>query len=147
MCSIPRLLMATGLTLAAAVANGVAQAPPAKVVTTANGVYTARQASRGEQTYMNICVACHPPGTYTTPDFRQHWHGSRVSDLFALVSQTMPKEEPSSLTPDEYADVVAYLLKLNGAPAGKTELPADVAALKRIRIAMPARARGRSGGP
>jgi mono/diheme cytochrome c family protein len=137
----PTQLTAAALTLLAAV-SAVAQVPPAKAVTTSSGVYTAGQASRGEQTYMNICVACHPPGTYTAPAFREHWNGARVSDLFALVSQTMPKQEPATLTPDEYADVVAYLLKINGAPTGKTELPADAAALKRIRISMPPRGPG-----
>ena len=136
-----RWLTVAGLTLVGALSNALAQAPATKVVTTSSGVYTAAQASRGEQTYMNVCVACHPPGTYTAPAFREHWHGALVSDLFALVSSTMPKQEPASLTPDEYADVVAYLLKINGAPPGKVELPANAAALKRIRISMPAKAR------
>ncbi|HJR57896.1 MAG TPA: cytochrome c [Vicinamibacterales bacterium] len=131
------LLPAACLTLAGAVAAGAAQAPPAKVVTTSSGVYTAAQAARGEQTYMNICVACHPAGTYTAPAFRQKWDGAPLSQLFGLISHTMPKEEPGTLTPEEYAQVLAYLLKINGAPAGKTELPADAAPLKKIRIAMP----------
>jgi S-disulfanyl-L-cysteine oxidoreductase SoxD len=140
MFSITRMIPAASLTLAGAVASGAVQAPPVKGVTTSSGVYTAAQASRGEQTYMNICVACHPPGTYTAPAFRDKWNGSPVSDLFDLISHTMPKQEPASLTPDEYADVVAYLLKINGAPAGKTELPADDKALKEIRISMPTKA-------
>ena len=116
---------------------GAAQKPPAKAVTTSAGVYTARQASRGEQTYMSICVACHPPGTYTAPAFREKWNGAPLSELFGLISQLMPKQEPASLTPEEYADVVAYLLKINGAPTGKQELPADEKAMKKIRINMP----------
>jgi mono/diheme cytochrome c family protein len=137
MVDITHGLAAALLTLLAAMATGAAQAPPAKVVTTASGVYTARQASRGEQTYMNVCVSCHPSGTYTTPAFRAKWNGSPVSELFGLISHTMPKEEPASLTPEEYSDVVAYLLKVNGAPSGKTELPAEARALRTIRIAMP----------
>lgn len=133
-----RSLAAACLVFAAAIATGIAQAPPAKVVSTSSGVYTAAQAARGEQTYMNTCVSCHPPGTYTAPVFRQKWNGAPLSYLFGLVSQTMPKEEPATLEPKEYAQVVAYLLKINGAPAGKTELPADVEALKKIRISMPA---------
>ena len=140
--SITRITPAAFLTLAGAVVSGAVQAPPVKGVTTSSGVYTAAQASRGEQTYMNICVACHPPGTYTVQAFRDKWNGSPLSDLFGLISQTMPKHEPESLTPDEYADVVAYLLKINGAPDGKTELPSDDKALKEIRISMPAKAGG-----
>jgi mono/diheme cytochrome c family protein len=121
----------------AAFSRGVAQAPAADPVGTSKGVYTAAQATRGEDTYMNLCVACHPAGTYTTPAFREKWNGQLVADLFALVSETMPKQEPASLTPKEYADIVAYLLKINEAPAGKEDLPADAAALKKIKIEMP----------
>jgi mono/diheme cytochrome c family protein len=135
----------TRVIVAAAVAlsispRGIAQAPD--VVGTSTGVYTAAQATRGEETYMNICVACHPAGTYTTPAFREKWNAQLLSELFALVSDTMPKQEPASLTLKEYADVVAYLLKINEAPAGKDELPADAAALKKIRIEMPVDKKG-----
>jgi len=132
------LFSAACLTAAGVVASAGAQAPPPKVVTTATGVYTAGQASRGEQTYMNICVACHPPGTYTAAVFREKWNGAPLSQLFGLVSKTMPKEQPGTLEADEYAEVVAYLLKINGAPPGKTALPTDVALMKQIRIVMPA---------
>jgi len=46
----------------------------------------------------------------------------------------MPKNEPGSLTPQEYADVVAYLLRMNRMPPGSDELSTDVATLKKIRI-------------
>ena len=116
---------------------GAMQKPPAKILTTSSGVYTSKQASRGEQTYMSTCVTCHPPGTYTAPAFRQKWDGAPLSELFGYISDMMPKQEPGSLTADDYADVVAYLLKINGAPAGKQELPADEKAMKKIRITMP----------
>ena len=133
------------LTLAGVVASAAAQAPSQKVVTTSSGIYTSGQAARGEQTYMNICVACHPSGTYTAPAFREKWNGAPLSQLFGFISTTMPKEQPGTLEPDEYADVVAYLLKINGAPAGKTALPPDVGPLKKIRIAMPAGASKAAG--
>ena len=125
---------------AAAISSiGAMQKPPAKIVTTSSGVYTSKQASRGEQTYMSTCVSCHPPGTYTAPAFRQKWDGAPLSELFGFISDMMPKQEPGSLTADDYADVVAYLLKINGAPTGKKDLPSDVKALKGIRIIMPRR--------
>jgi S-disulfanyl-L-cysteine oxidoreductase SoxD len=138
MASILRFIAVTSIALVAALAQrSTAQSAAADAVSTATGVYTAAQAVRGEETYMNICVACHPAGTYTTPLFRTNWDGRPLSDLFTQVSETMPKQEPASLTPKEYAQVVAYLLKINDAPAGKTELPTDVEALKKIRIEMP----------
>lgn len=140
MRNITDMLTAAGLMLLGAVA-GASQAPLESRVPTSSAVYTASQASRGEQTYMNICVSCHPPGTYSDPAFRDRWNGAPLSELFLLISHTMPKQEPASLTPDEYADVLAYILKINGSPAGKTELPAEPKALSRIRISMPAKAR------
>jgi hypothetical protein len=46
----------------------------------------------------------------------------------------MPKSAPGTLTRREYTQVTAYLLKMNGMPAGAGELPADSMALTRIRI-------------
>ncbi len=57
-----------------------------------------------------------------------------VSDLFTTVSTAMPQDEPGSLTPQVYADVISYLIKMNEIPAGETELPADSEKLKRIVI-------------
>ena len=133
------LIPAASLMLVSAIVSSAAQAPPPpkpKVVTTASGVYTTAQAKRGEEVYYSICVSCHPKGTYTAPVFREKWNGHLLAELFAFVSTQMPKEQPGTLEPGDYADVIAYLLKINGAPAGKAELPADEKALKWIRISM-----------
>ena len=108
-------------------------------VGTSSGVYTAAQATKGEETYMNVCVACHPAGTYATAAFREKWDGKPLAELFTQVAENMPKQEPASLTPEEYTQLVAYLLKINDAPSGKDELPADAAALKKFKIEMPKR--------
>jgi hypothetical protein len=46
----------------------------------------------------------------------------------------MPKNDPGSLAPDDVADVMAYLLKMNAMPVGPNELPADVDSLRKYRI-------------
>ena len=106
--------------------------------TTMAGIYTTAQADRGEETYMGICVACHPAGTYNTDAFKATWAGRPLADLFSLISTTMPKSDPASLSPEEYSQLVAYILKINNVPPGKTDLPADAGKLKGIKIAMPA---------
>jgi S-disulfanyl-L-cysteine oxidoreductase SoxD len=106
------------------------------IQTTMSGVYTAPQARRGEETYMAVCVSCHPAGTYKTAAFKDTWRGRALSELYDQVREKMPKNDPASLTPAEYAQVVAYLLKINDMPSGDTELPADSEALKKIRIDM-----------
>jgi mono/diheme cytochrome c family protein len=105
---------------------------------TMDGVYSSAQADRGEETYMSECVACHPALSYTGEAFRAAWGGRPLSDLFVLMRDTMPKNDAGALTAKEYAQVLAYILKINRVPAGKTELPAEVDALKQIRIEMPA---------
>jgi hypothetical protein len=113
-----------------------AQAPNAGA-STLTGIYSPEQARRGEDTYMSLCVGCHPAGTYATEAFKTTWSGRSLGDLFTLISETMPKNEPGSLSPQEYAQVVAYILKVNGLPAGKTDIPTDIARLKQIRFELP----------
>ncbi len=98
------------------------------------GVYSAAQATRGRGIYQLNCASCHTPASHTGPLFTDKWEGRLLWELFHYVSESMPKSEPGSLTPREYAGVVAYLLKMNGMPAGASELPADSTVLKKIRI-------------
>ena len=100
----------------------------------AAGVYTAEQAERGEQTFSNNCVGCHASSKFTESAFRTAWNGKSLFDLFDLVSQTMPEDFPGALAPAEYADAIAYLLQLNRAPTGETELVPDPTVLKTIRL-------------
>ena len=107
-------------------------APP--TTSTRAGVYTAAQADRGRVTYAGMCHSCHTPASHTGATFAKLWVGRTLADLFGYMSVQMPKNDPGSLSPDQYADVMAYLLKMNKLPAGKSELPADSAALAMIRI-------------
>jgi mono/diheme cytochrome c family protein len=125
-----------GLALVITVASEsrvTAQAAQAEARTTKARVYSTAQASRGEVTYMNACVSCHPPSTYKGAVFL-NWQGRTLSELLAFLTEKMPKNEPGSLSPKEYTQIVAYLLKLNGMPAGRVDLPADPAALRSITI-------------
>lgn len=112
----------------------LAQSGPSAQRTTAAGVYTDEQANRGRDTYQMQCKSCHTPASHTGTTFASWWDRKPLSELFAFVTTRMPKNEPGSLQPDEYADVIAYLLKLNELPSGSDPLPADSVALKKIRI-------------
>jgi hypothetical protein len=121
----------------AAVAGSVAgaqDAPSSGPRSTLAGVYTREQANLGRDLYAGMCRSCHSEASHTGDTFASFWAGRPLSDLFAFVSQRMPKNEPGSLSQDEYTQVVAHLLRLNGMPAGFEELPADSVALKQIRI-------------
>jgi mono/diheme cytochrome c family protein len=94
------------------------------------GVYSAEQAERGAAVYAARCAACHGVslnGTGEAPglvggEFVSHWDTLTVGDLFDRVRTTMPQNAPQTLTRDEYADVLAYMLKYNGFPEGEKPL-------------------------
>src|SRR5262249_17497096 len=46
------------------------------------------------------------------------------------ISRTMPRDDSPRLTPQESADVLAYVLQMSKFPSGRTELVMDDAALK-----------------
>ena len=111
-----------------------AKTEPDSAQTTLSGIYTDAQVTRGEETYYASCVSCHPKGTYAGPAFKTMWGDRPLSDLYDWILNKMPKNDPGTLTPEQSVDVIAYILKENGMPAGKTKMPADEAALKAIRI-------------
>ncbi|MGQ0537717.1 MAG: c-type cytochrome [Gemmatimonadaceae bacterium] len=114
-------------------AQSSAQRKPAARSTQA-GVYSTAQAARGRDLYALQCRSCHTPESHTGVIFQTWWGGKMLSDLFEYVQERMPKNEPGSLAPQEYADVIAFLLRLNALPAGDGDLSTDLAELRKIRI-------------
>jgi mono/diheme cytochrome c family protein len=99
-----------------------------------DGVSTEAQVARGKNTFDVICKQCHTVADFTADTFLKGWEGSTVLDLFQLLQKTMPMDNPGSLRPEEYADVLSYLFRANAIPAGKDELDTDPEHLKLIRI-------------
>ena len=99
-----------------------------------DGVYTENQALRGQSTFKTICAACHDEADFSSPSFLQGWEATTVLDLFQLLQKTMPMDNPGSLRPQDYADVISYFFRANQIPAGKDELDTDAEHLKLIRI-------------
>jgi mono/diheme cytochrome c family protein len=129
-----RVLLLVLLVLAVPAAASARQSVADSTRSTRSGVYTADQAVRGKQLYAMHCVSCHTAVTHTGPEFAAKWEGRPFRDLFSYVRESMPKSEPGSLSSREYAAVLAYMLEMNGLPAGPLELPADPDALTSIRI-------------
>ena len=98
------------------------------------GVFTPAQASGGERTFNRVCAACHDTTEFSGGRFRLSWVGRTVGDLFDSISTLMPEGDPGSLSPGEYASLVAYLLQVNGYPAGEMPLPAELPALRLMEI-------------
>ena len=98
------------------------------------GVYTEVQAARGDTAFQKFCLSCHTPTFHADQQFRMNWFGRSVFDLFKILKTTMPEDNIGGLSDDEYTRVIAYILKLNGFPAGADSLKADSLEQKRIRI-------------
>jgi mono/diheme cytochrome c family protein len=129
-------LMLLAAALAGLPAAGHAQ-NGAEGVTVLQGVYAKAQAESGKTTFLTICVSCHASSQFRGPGFFANWGNRTAYDLFELLRTTMPNDNPGALSRKEYAAVIAYMFDLNGFPPGKSALPADDAALKKVRIVEP----------
>jgi mono/diheme cytochrome c family protein len=102
-------------------------------------LYTAEQAASGTAIFEKVCVECHEPADYAGNKFREKWNGKPMIDLYDYIRTKMPDDKPESLTRDEYADALAYILKENGVPAGPTKIAPDSAAMSAIKLDLPPR--------
>jgi quinoprotein glucose dehydrogenase len=111
--------------------------------TTNEAVFTNPQADRGQIVYQERCASCHgstlggveSAPALTGPGFAASWSGVPVADFFERIRLSMPLDDPGSLGRRQTADLIAYILRFNKAPAGDAELPAEVEVLKTITIA------------
>ncbi|MFA5909448.1 MAG: cytochrome c [Vicinamibacterales bacterium] len=103
------------------------------------GVYTAAQADRGQVLFRSKCASCHAPNRFTDDLFYTSFAGKPMWEMFDVISDTMPEEAPGSMKPEEYVDVMAYLLKLNNFPTGELDLPVGKEALSAIKMEKPQR--------
>lgn len=99
-----------------------------------SGVYSAEQLAKGRSGHRAFCLSCHGAEAYTGEPFETMWIGRTVFDFFDYLRATMPNDEPGKLTTEEYVDVIAYILMLNGYPEGPQPLPYDENELRRIVI-------------
>jgi mono/diheme cytochrome c family protein len=107
-----------------------------------DGIYTQAQADGGKALYGQHCASCHGAtldGSGATPplagaDFKGDWNGQTVDDLFEKIQTSMPADQPGTLSREQNAGILAFLLASNGFPAGSKELPTDAAVLAKIRL-------------
>src|SRR5258706_8657514 len=78
-------------------------------------VYTEEQATRGKDAYMAECSACHAEdlgGSGYAPamkgsEFAFTWADKSLGDFFDRARKLMPPDNPGSLTPEKYRDIIA----------------------------------------
>lgn len=121
--------------LAGLTAPGLAQDSTRQVPrSTLTGVFTTEQANRGKNVFLGSCKSCHAPESHVGANFSRLWVGKPLLALFKYVSEGMPENDPGSLGAEANADVVAYLLQLNGMPTGAGELAPDSTVMRQILV-------------
>jgi alcohol dehydrogenase (cytochrome c) len=103
----------------------------AETATASSGIapYTQQQVAQGAKVYADQCANCHGANlqglsapALTGPGFG-HSH-LNAAQLRSVVTQQMPLTAPSSLKPDEYAAVMAFMLSYDCVqPAGNGRQP------------------------
>ena len=113
----------------------------ATAIAEGQGVFTDAQAARGDDLYQQNCSACHgsqlqgnPAAPLTGPVFSGRWEDGKhtLDDLYYIIRSLMPNNAPGSLSKAQYADIVAYILKVNRYPAGEWELVPKAADMKAV---------------
>lgn len=139
----PLVLAAALVGIGASAGSGVRAQEPGRfdlraALRDTTGVYTEQQAADGQAVFTKTCSECHETKDVTGADFRTKWKGRPVFALFEQIRTTMPDGNPGTLTREQYLNAVAYILKLNGMPAGTTPLASDSVALSAIMLDLPA---------
>ena len=97
---------------------------------------------RGAALYDEHCAPCHGvdvtgtdfgPGL-TGAELRSRWQYRSLGELFALMQSTMPLNSPGGLTPEQNADMLAFILQRAGFPFGADELSGRADVLDEFRI-------------
>lgn len=135
--SVLLMLAAMPVLCACTAASRGAEAGVARV-SVHQGVYTDAQAERGGRVFEKHCAECHFPREYGG-GYLNSWQNQSVHALYERLRSTMPYLEPGTLAPQEYTDVTALLLQLNGVPSGAAELPVEPEALRSIVLEAPFR--------
>ncbi len=106
-------------------------------------LFTDAQAVSGEALYRQSCAGCHgatltggSAPALTGPAFESSWSDPRVTlaDAFFIQRTTMPPRASNALSAAEHASVFAYILRVNGFPAGPTLLSATSAPLEAAHL-------------
>jgi mono/diheme cytochrome c family protein len=129
-----------GILVIAGMATGRGTAAAAQGKTQWDGVYSDAQAKRGSEIYDKNCSGCHGPAlegkndapSLTGAEFGAAWNELSLKDLFERMQKTMPKQTPGSLAAAQYAEVLAFVLQKNGAPAGSADLPSEASGLTAV---------------
>jgi len=58
--------------------------------------------------------------------FLDNWREDSLKSLFDKITTSMPSDAPSTLSDQQYLDVLTFILEKNGFPKGRKELGVDI---------------------
>ena len=78
----------------------------------AGGPYTAEQATQGKAAYEANCASCHGSDLMGAPPlagegFIGGWRTRSTRDMYNLIRNSMPADNPGGLSENNYANIVA----------------------------------------
>src|SRR3569833_2296132 len=134
---LARRTVAAGMTASAAIAIAAIGSWHALAQTAAKpGPFTDAQAQAGQAAYAQNCAKCHDSGEappLNGAGFLNVWASRSTHDLFARGKDTMPVDNPGSLSNETGVPIIAWLLKNNGVAAGpKAFTPTTAVAINTI---------------
>ncbi len=103
--------------------------------TSMDGIFTVQQAERGRPLFDDLCQRCHSLQEFSGRTFDAIWAGVPAAALYARIANTMPLDQPGSLSIAQVSNLMAHILSENGNPAGDTPLEGDLDYLMTITLA------------
>ena len=134
-------ILLAGAAAIAGIALGTVAFGPSAFGQGAAGPFTAVQVDAGRQAFGDNCAQCHLAdlsGTNDAPQlagsaFMGAWGKRTTGELYSKISKTMPLGRGGTLDTSTYANIVAYVLRANGAtPGAKDFTPATAVAIGSI---------------
>ena len=106
--------------------------PSSETASSATVSFTVEQMERGRDVFDFVCGECHVASEFRGDGFQFRWRRQTAWDFYRTITTTMPENAPGALTKQEYVDVLALILEMNGYVAGNAELPATQTALDQL---------------
>lgn len=105
--------------------------------------FTGSQMHKGATQFSQSCAQCHGDNleggagpALTGANFKtlSSKVGARVGDIFTYMATNMPLNDPASLSHDEYANIMAFILSKNGYKPGNKPLTYSTAMSSKAAI-------------
>jgi hypothetical protein len=155
---IPGLAMLAAIVCAPAIGGGASPAAAERLDAPLPVSYTKQQAERGQALFRRHCQFCHFTSPANAKTALEPQRGIAIADsrgamnlggkeivekfpsvyhIYRRIRDNMPTWDIEAASPQQKVDIVAFLLRENGVPPGREEIPLDVEVMRKMRLAKP----------